>query len=59
MMFVCKECKTSVESVSYDGDGKMILACKKCGHFIMCPVDIADKKILNRATRDHVKCLGE
>ena len=58
MMFVCKECGTAIESVSYI-DGKMVLACKKCGHFIECPVDVADKKILNRATRDHVVCLGE
>jgi len=56
--FLCKDCGEPITKVSYV-NGKMVLVCKKCHRFIECEVDVADPKILDRATRDHIVCLGE
>jgi len=57
--FLCQNCGEPLTSVTYV-NGKMVLLCKKCGQFVECEVDIADKPLTaDRATRDHVKCLGE
>ena len=54
-----QNCGEPLTSVTY-ADGKMVLQCKKCGRWIECKVNVAEKPLTaDRSTRDHVKSLGE
>lgn len=57
--FLCQNCQEPLTSITYV-NSKMVLLCKKCGRFLECAVELAEKPIIaDRSTRDHIKCLGE
>ena len=57
--FLCKNCQEPLTSVTY-AEGKMRLQCNNCGGFLLVPVTIEGETMqADRATRDHIKCLGE